>query len=134
MRQMKAKISHLGNTFRIGIILSALCLSGSAFALNNNDLGFAADSVLVASSPNQNYRDQDNSAFKSVVQPFRYLHAQSNRNGSSLRSKSEVMQEVKSRYNGKVVKISLNERTATYNVRVLLPSGKVKNLSVNARR
>ena len=50
------------------------------------------------------------------------------------RSKGEVVEEVKNRYNARVLKISLNEARAVYNVRVLMPSGKIKNIKVNARR
>ena len=51
---------------------------------------------------------------------------------SNVRSKSDVMREVKQRYNAKVLKISLNEKSGTYNVRVLMPNGKVRSLQVNA--
>ncbi|MBX2847627.1 MAG: hypothetical protein KTR16_04855 [Acidiferrobacterales bacterium] len=77
---------------------------------------------------------QNPSNHSSVLIPIRQAQAQSQRNSSALKSKNEVMQEVKSRYNGRVVKISLNERSQTYSVRVLLPNGKVKNLSVSAKR
>ena len=83
-------------------------------------------------SLDRSYRSSDKPNYNSVLQPIR--QAQSDRNNQSLRSKSEVMQEVKKRYNGQVVKMSLNERTATYSVRVLLPNGKVKNVSVSARK
>jgi len=53
---------------------------------------------------------------------------------SSLRSKSSVINEVKNRYNGEVVKVSFNENKASYSVRVLLPNGKVKNVQVSARK
>ena len=51
-----------------------------------------------------------------------------------VRPRSEVMQEVKQRYNAKVLKISLNQRRDTYNVRVLMPNGKVRSLKVSALR
>ena len=56
-----------------------------------------------------------------------------NKNGS-IRSKGEVINEVKRRYNATVLKIKLNEQRAVYNVRILLPSGKVKSVQVSARR
>jgi uncharacterized membrane protein YkoI len=52
----------------------------------------------------------------------------------NLRSRSDVMQEVKRRYNAEVVKISLDERRQVYRVRVLMPNGKVRNLTISARR
>ena len=53
----------------------------------------------------------------------------------ALRSRSEVMQEVKRRYSGaEVLKIALNRSGTSYNVRVLMPSGKVRSLQVSALR
>ena len=49
------------------------------------------------------------------------------------RSRSEVMNEVKQNYNAKVLKISLNEETGVYHVRMLMPNGKVRSIKVNAR-
>ena len=49
-------------------------------------------------------------------------------------SKSEVVRAVKKRYNARVLKITLNEPRAVYRVRVLMPSGKIKNININARR
>lgn len=61
--------------------------------------------------------------------------AQNQRNSDyRLRSKSEVVREVKQRYNAEVLKISLNQQRATYQVRILLPNGRVKQISVSARR
>ena len=51
---------------------------------------------------------------------------------SKMRSRSEVVQEVKRRYNAEVLKISLNQSRSSYNVRVLMPNGKVRNLKVSA--
>jgi len=51
----------------------------------------------------------------------------------NVRSRSDVMQEVKQRYNAKVLKISLNEEAGVYYVRMLMPSGKVRSIKVNAR-
>jgi len=56
-------------------------------------------------------------------------YAQNNK----VRSRSEVMNEVKQRYNAKVLKISLNEQAGVYNVRVLMPNGKVRSIQVSAR-
>ena len=50
------------------------------------------------------------------------------------RSEGEVVREVKRNYQAKVLKIRLNEKRGVYLVRVLLPSGKVKSITVNARR
>ena len=69
-------------------------------------------------------------------------HAQNNRQNQNssekeraLRSRSEVMQEVKRRYSGaEVLKIALNRSGTSYNVRVLMPSGKVRSLQISALR
>lgn len=50
------------------------------------------------------------------------------------RSRSDVMSDVKKRFNAKVLKISLNAQTNTYNVRILLPNGKVRNVKMSAER
>lgn len=102
--------------------------SGTVMAINaeSSDASFSIDSI------EQQSLTRSRSSYESVLKPLR--QAQSNRNGSSYRSQSEVMREVKSRYNGRVVKMSLNESTAMYSVRVLLPNGKIKNISVSARK
>ena len=132
MSQMKPISNCLRKTFGVAMILSVLCLSGSAFAFNSDNAQSRRVLLGMTDSIGQNYQNSDDSTLRSVVQPLRHSQAQSN--SSSFRSKSDVMREVKSRYNGQVVKISLNERSATYHVRVLLPNGKVKNLSINARK
>ena len=52
----------------------------------------------------------------------------------NFRSKSEVVQSLKRQYNAKVLKISLNEQRAVYRVRLLMPSGKIRDIQVSARR
>ena len=52
----------------------------------------------------------------------------------AFRSKSEVVQAMKRRHNAKVLKITLNEQRAVYRVRLLMPSGKIKDIQVSARR
>ena len=53
---------------------------------------------------------------------------------ANLRSRSDVIQEVKQRYNAEVLKVTLDERQQMYRVRVLMPNGKVRNLKISARR
>ena len=117
---MKPARTFIKYCLRISI-LSFLCLSDSVFAVSGGS----------QSPENFHQLDQDRSEFVSVLLPIRQVQSQSS---SALKSKSEVMREVKRRYNGQVVKISLNDRTQTYSVRVLLPNGKVKNLTVSARK
>lgn len=51
-----------------------------------------------------------------------------------IRSRNDVIQEVKRRYNAKVLRIELSRDQTVYHVRILMPDGKVRNLSINARR
>lgn len=51
-----------------------------------------------------------------------------------LRSRSDVMNEVKKRYDAKVLKISLNSHTGIYHVRILLPNGKVRSVQISRKR
>ncbi len=53
---------------------------------------------------------------------------------SQLRSRSEVVREVKRQYNAEVLKIRLNQQRTAYKVRILMPSGRVREVSVSARR
>lgn len=54
----------------------------------------------------------------------------------AIKSRSEVVNEVKRSYgrNVEVLKISLNSSKSSYQVRILMPDGKVKSVSVNARK
>ncbi len=134
---MKAVKKHRQKTLKISLVLSflsVLCLSGPTFALNANGNKSPSNESL-----GLHLRDINESSYHSVLQPLRQAQArqaqtQLGKSSTVLRSKSEVMQEVKSSYNGQVVKMSLDEKTATYSVRVLLPNGKVKNISVSARK
>lgn len=80
--------------------------------------------------PTHSIRHQDRTQLDAVLTPL--LRSQ-NQQGQ-FRSRSEVMREVKQRYDAKVLKISLNKAREVYNVRVLMPSGKVRNIQVSARR
>ena len=75
-------------------------------------------------------RHSDRSQLDVVLTPF----IQSQNQQGQFRSRSEVMREIKRRYNAKVLKISLNKKREIYNVRVLMPSGKVRSIQVSARR
>lgn len=75
-------------------------------------------------------RHNDRSQLDIVLTPFIKTQNQQ----AQFRSRSEVMREIKRRYDAKVLKISLNKKREIYNVRVLMPSGKVRNIQVSARR
>jgi uncharacterized membrane protein YkoI len=83
---------------------------------------------------NGNVQRQDDEASQSpnVGQFSAIQHTQNERD--NLRSRSDVIQEVKRRYDAEVLKISLDERTQVYRVRVLMPNGKVRDLKISARR
>lgn len=53
---------------------------------------------------------------------------------SDVISQSKVIRQVKNDYNAEVLRISLSKDRRHYNVRVLMPNGKVKNIKVNAQR
>lgn len=101
---------------------------------------FSADDALA------NYRSDFQSDYRYIVTPLLMPGAKHTQNARhttrrysqneqiQLRSRSEVVNEVKERYNAKVLKISLNKQKTKYNVRVFMPSGKVRNLEINARR
>lgn len=55
-------------------------------------------------------------------------------NASAYISKSEVVRQVKREYDAQVLKVTLNEQRGVYDVRVLMPNGKVRNLTVSAKR
>ena len=120
---MKFLSKKIKPQIKLCLLLLVLCSSKFAFGIEaNKDVksGFVSQQGL-----------------RSVLQPL--LHTQANSRNSSgsraaFRSKSEVMAEVKRRYGGQVLRISLNEQSASYSVRVLLPTGKVKNLQVSARK
>ncbi len=54
--------------------------------------------------------------------------------GGDLKSRSDVIREVKKRYDAEVLRISFDEARKVYRVRVLMPNGKVRNLTISARR
>lgn len=51
-----------------------------------------------------------------------------------IRSRSEVIREVKQRYNAEILRIELDEKRKVYKVRILMPNGKVRNITISARR
>ena len=69
------------------------------------------------------------------ITPRRWLAQQSqSESAPRIRSQSEVVREVKQRYDAQVLKITLNAQRSAYRVRILLPNGRVREVSVSARR
>lgn len=99
------------------IVLQLAAVNGaSAFA---NDRGYSSRGVI-----------EHNSGASQLV-----IYQLSQNEGSKLRSRSDVIEEVKERYSRcEILKISLDERKQMYRVRVLMPNGKVRNLKISARR
>ena len=107
---------HIAYRFLLTIALQFAVVSGVH--------GFAYASAL----------NQQSEALRSIyVKQFGALKYSQNEN-ANLRSRSDVMQEVKRRYNAEVLKITLDQRQQIYRVRVLMPNGKVRNLQISARR
>jgi len=90
----------------------------------------SAYALTPGASSGDDYRLKRSADYSSVLRPLRH----SQNSNTAYRSKSSVVREVKARYKAKVVKISLNEQRGVYYVRVLMPSGKIKTVQVNARR
>jgi uncharacterized membrane protein YkoI len=81
-------------------------------------------------APTHSLRQQSSGQLSNILTPLR--HSQNQK--ANLRSRNDVMQEVKRRYDAKVLKITLNKQREIYNVRVLMPNGKVRNIQVSAKR
>lgn len=111
------RISYKALVFSILLLMAASGI-GSAFA-------FGTDGA-----PASNLRHQDQRQLDSILTPL--LRSQNQQ--VTYRSRSDVMREVKRRYDAKVLKISLNRQREIYNVRLLMPNGKVRSIQVSARR
>lgn len=51
-----------------------------------------------------------------------------------VRSRSEIIREVKDRYDAEILRIEYDDKRKVYKVRVLMPNGKVRDLTINASR
>lgn len=94
------------NSIKAFLIITLLGISQSAFSQSRSELSFD----------------------DSVLQVIAYQTSQSR----GLKSRSEVVSEVKQRYGGEVLKVVLDEKKAVYRVRILMPDGRVRVVSVNA--
>jgi len=78
--------------------------------------------------------DQAQHRYESQAEPLQ-LRQYSQRHSGDLRSRSDVVREVKRRYpNSEILRIKLDRQAMVYRVRVYLSDGVVKVVSVNARR
>ena len=107
--------------------LKLLLLTALALFVSSAGTAYAYDgSRSYNKHSSASYSNKYSKTSKASYKTNRYAH-------SNVRSRSDVMREVKERYNAKVLKISLNEKSGVYNVRVLMPNGKVRSLQVIAR-
>lgn len=123
---MRIKPNQLFRQLLVTLVVTSSCLSmGFAWAITpeSNNAG-------VKSWVNGSERQQSSGEWQSVVRPLRWVQ----NDKSNFRSKSDVVREVKSRYGARVLKISLNKQREIYNVRILMPGGKIRNIKVSARR
>lgn len=113
------------------LITISLKLSFIAFALT-----LSVDASAIGHSSNKkntvDVREQQHrNSIKKVYAPINIQLSQKKK----VRSRSDAIREVKSRYNNaEVLRIKLNEKSMVYQVRVLMPNGKVKNVTVSATR
>ena len=117
------------NLLAISVVLVSFFASALAIALESNgaeNTSFRPWSEEIYTQRQSGFEPR----LENVIRPLRWVKNEDRK----LRSKGEVMSEVKNRYNAKVLRISLNEKRGVYNVRILLPSGKVKNVQLSARR
>ena len=75
-----------------------------------------------------------NASAEALSRPGAWINATVVAQNGEIRSRNDVIQEVKRRYNAKVLRIELSRDQTVYHVRILMPDGKVRNLSINARR
>lgn len=114
--------------FKLLIILIALPCAGLGVVNANEFVGNLHNS----DSGVTNLRPQ-NSLSQFDTSPS-WLNTLSKDSRSDVISQSEVIRQVKDRYDAEVLRISLSKDRRYYKVRVLMPNGKVKNIQVNAQR
>ncbi|NNC98600.1 MAG: hypothetical protein HKN85_00300 [Gammaproteobacteria bacterium] len=129
---MKTRHNRLFKTLvSVFFMTLASAWGGAALALDNSTVQSARGEQhqfdsWVERSPRYGHGEE----LRSVLQPLRWVKGENRK----FRSKSDVMRQVKARYNATVLKISLNEKREVYNVRLLMQSGKIRNIQVSARR
>ncbi len=105
LAKSSARPLAIAGRFR-GFVMMALCLA----------VGFGQVDLAVSAST------------QVLERPY-LIYAQSD----AIKSKGEVIREVKRRYpNAKVLRVKLNQSGTAYQVRILLPNGKVKSIKISA--
>jgi len=119
MRSFRTKLGRIVKTATLCVCL-AFSTHSSVYAVN-----FVGAKGVVDAKGFSNAK-----GFSDVRSSGVYQLAQ----GGGVKSRSEVIREVKRRYNAEVLRISYDEARKVYRVRVLMRNGKVRNITVSARR
>jgi len=125
MRSFRTKLGRILKTATLCVCL-AFSTHSSVYAVNF----VGANGVVEATGFSNSKGFSDAKGFSDVRSSGVYQLAQ----GGGVKSRSEVIREVKRRYNAEVLRISYDEARKVYRVRVLMRNGKVRNITVSARR
>lgn len=153
---MKTIYSYPISSFKTGLSFLSSCLGSCVAAVTKRALivfftgGALLSSVAAAHQPfndvvvgtaksaqlifNDQRRADSNISIHTNQLQRQFAQNRSGKSSKNLRSKSEVVREVKQRYNAEVLKISLNSKGTAYIVRVLMPDGRVRQITVSATR
>lgn len=127
---MMKKYSYIVATLRRSLIAFSFLglLFGSAVSAYQSPANIVGNRLVAGERSSMPF-----SNVQSYTQSYTQSYAQ-NRANKDIRSKSDVVREVKQRYNADVLKISLNSKGTAYKVRVLMPDGRVRQITVSALR
>ena len=105
----------------------------SAVALASMLIAFTHSNIASAFDRNQSYKFNHSSSKKQFSHNFKAI--QVSQNGGKVRSRSDVVSEVKRKYpNSEILKVKLDERSMVYRVRILTRKGRVSVISVSAKK
>jgi hypothetical protein len=142
------KLNSIKKLTLVALVVTSVVVSLNAQAIQaGSDVGFSAAGNVVSAGfdylPAQRSatpRSQAGGAGQSIAAPqlnppyFDQPSVWLADNDDEFRSKADVIRDVKKRYDARVLKISLNEKRGIYRVRILMPSGKIRNITMSARR
>ena len=119
-----------------------MCAAGNAFALEETQTKGRDDRVSFYKHKKAHQQSASSDLFvnrlaskrRNEIPPVWLAQRGQGSSSQAVRSKSDVVRDVKQRYNAQVLKITLDQNKATYRVRLLLPSGRIKEVSVSAKR
>jgi len=129
---MKTKVFiQLKRTAQLVILLLAVCFAMNNALASNLSISEPIHRTSVTSLSGQQFNSVKQRNNKAIYYGGQ-RYSQNDR--GQLRSRSEIVSEVKRRYNGKVLKITLNQQKTMYIVRVYMPNGKVRTIQINAKK